>query len=249
MAQQVVYYGQARAVHPGVNNGILQDAPIVADILESMANADTAVINLPATGDAGEAPRLVQFMRHTGGDSTSLASATFACNNGDQIAFTIDPNGKGDVRAYQTVTHSLVGVTNGAATAVQIAASINSDKNLIPFLHAVAGLTANAVTLFPILSNPTAGVAITVQAQTQPTGPTSNPPPVQSCRFMITQQPAVIGFPAGFTDYKARTYVSQTPVIAGGVGFSWAYSATARALTITNTTGGAVNRVCVLVQQ
>ena len=237
MANQAVYFGQPRAVHPGVNNSLLQEAPVVADVLEAMANNDTAQVVLNTPGDSGMPPRVIEIYRHTGGDTTSAASATFAINNGEQITFLVDPNNKNDTRAYKTITTTLSGLTNGAATAAQIAASINADPKINGYMHAVAGLTANAFTLFPILSNP-----VLTASQSYPEGSWAP-------RFQVIQANALFAFAAGWTSYLSRTYVSQTKGLAGVTGFSYSYVPATRTLTVVNTTGGAINRVCIFVQQ
>jgi len=247
MTQQTIYYGLPRPPHPGVNNSMLQDGPIVCDIYDAMANADTAVLTLPVIGDLSMAPRDVQVYRHTGGDVTSAASATFALNNGATLQFQIDPNSKADStqRGQVQLNHTLVGLTNGSATAAQIAASINGDVNLQPYIRAVAGLTANAVTLFPMLSAPFLFKSTNIPAAQQFAALEGSQVP----QFTITGGTAanLLAFPAGFVGYNTRSYVSQTIGLAGVTGFSYAYNATTRALTLTNTTGGAVNRVSMLV--
>lgn len=220
MATQTNYISGADPRFPGVNQSELQEAPILLDVYDAMADDDDTKVTLPATGNPGLMPRLVQVARHTGGDITSAAAATRAMSNGDTAEFIIDPAGKGDSRALLRFTHVFVGLTGGAATPTEIAASINGDANLTPYVRAVAGLTANAVTLFP----KTARGRVTVGAQ-----------------------PGVLGF-SGTADYAKRIYVSQTcPILTAGTGWSWSYDANTRILTIKNETGGAVNRVHCMV--
>jgi len=200
-------------------NDYTQKGPIIADVYDSMADNDTAQITLDAPGDTKLPPRSVTVYRHTGGDITSLASATFAVNNGNTIEFWVDDDANGK---YTQIVHALAGVTNGAATAAQIAASINGDAVLSKYVVAVAGLTANAVTLFPRLAR---------------------------SKFYIGAQPAVLGW-AGVADYAARTYVSQNMGVLGiASGFSWSYNAATRVLTVQNELAAAADRVHIEVHR
>jgi hypothetical protein len=204
--------------HPGVNNSELQEGPMVLDIYESMADDDTAqVVVQAAAGNPGLPPRSVVVLRHTGGDITSAAAATRAMSSGNTADIFIDHDNNGK---YEQVTHIFTGLTAAAATPAEIAASLNADARLTPYLRAVAGLTANAVTLFPILPR---------------------------SKIYVGAQPATLGF-AGTADYSARTYVVQTQhILTGTTGFSWDYVAATRLFTLKNETGGAVNRVTAII--
>lgn len=218
MALQKVLFGAAIVAFPGVNNASLQQSPVVGDVYDSMAAADTAALPaFEAAGDSHMPPRSVQVFLQTGGDITSAAAATRAMSNGDTAEIYIDSDGNG---VYEKYIHSFVGLTAANATPAQIAASINGDAQLANKVYAVAGLTANAVTLFPV----------------QP-----------GSKLYVGAQPAPLGF-AGVADYTKRTYTSQTMVITGGVGWSWSYNAGTRVLTVKNETGGAVaGRIFIMV--
>jgi hypothetical protein len=219
MTAQTNYFAAIDAQHPGVNNSVLQASPYVYEIPEAMADDDTTTITLPV-GGTGRAPR-IQVARHTGGDITNATpAATYVVSNGDTYDFMIDPEGDG---VYRKVTHTLVGIASGgSATAIELAASINGDANLSPYILGVAGLTSNALTLFPI--TPRGKFYIAGGTQT-------------GCLFAGT-----------VVSQLNRTYVSQTIHIAAGTtGFSWSYVASTRVLTVKNETSGAVNRVQISV--
>lgn len=215
-----------------ITNDILQRGPTIADIYAAMADDDDTQITIPeaAVGTRRLCP-LVQVLRHTGGDITSAAAATRAMTDGDTAEIKVDIFGTGQ---WVTFTHTFSGLTAANATPAQIAASINADtQEIAPSLGvvgsqgyalnelvvAVASLTANAVTLFPVKPR---------------------------SKVIVGAQPSVLGF-AGTADYSKRIYVSQaTPVLLTGTGWSFSYNADTRVLTVKNETGGAVNRVQVI---
>lgn len=206
--------------HPGVNLNNLGFSPLLVDVFGAMADDDDVKVSFSKAGDSRLPPKAVSISRHTGGDMTSAASATFALNNGDTLVFSVDPDNNG---VFEEIVHALAGVTNGAATAAQIAASINADTKLSGKVVAVAGLTANAVTLF----------VATPRGKALVTGGTAS---------------ALLAFPGTGADSKKRVYVSQSsPVLTAGIGFSWSFNADTNELTVKNETGGAVNRVQVAV--
>lgn len=221
MSTQTNYVGVVDPRHPGVNNQILQEAPIVAEVPESMADNDTTDIQMPLTGNSYEPPLVVNVYTHTGGDITSTAAATKAINTGDTLIIQVDTVGNGKYTEY---THTLTNLTDGAATAAQLATSINADANLKNRILAVAGLTTNAVTLFPIT-------------------------PRGALRVVGGTAAAVAAFPGSVADAKARTYASQTLGVAGiASGWTWSFVASTGVLTVKNETGGAINRVRILVK-
>lgn len=220
MATATASISKADAQHPGVNQSVLQRAPIIIDVPDSMADNDDVLFTVP-TPVSEIGPRTVTAMRHTGGDITSAASATFVLSDGDTLILQIDPDGNG---VFVEVTHVLAGVSAGAATAAEIAASINGDTALAASTHAVAGLTSNAVTLFPAA----------IRGALRVIGGTAQ---------------TLLLFPGTVADWRARVYVSQSgPVIAGGTGWSWSYSAATRVLTVVNETGAAANRTTIVVE-
>lgn len=221
MTAQTGYIKAADPRFPGVNNSILQESPIVVEVPEAMADDDTTAIQLPTTGNTYQPPQRVMVVRHTGGDITSAAAATHVVSDGDTLKLQIDADGNGTFVEY---THAFSGCDAGAATAAQMAASINADSAIKGMVLAVAGLTANAFTLFPITNR-------------------------GALRVVGGTASSVLAFPGTLADTKARTYVSQTcPVIAGGTGWTWSFVASTGVLTVKNETGGAVNRVSIFVQ-
>lgn len=220
MTTQLNYISAVDPRHPGVNNSLLQESPIIAEVPEAMADNDTTDIQLPIKENGYNPPQSVNVYRHTGGDITSAAAATHVVSDGDTLKLQIDEDGNG---TFVEFTHTFAGLTAGAATPTELAASINGDAQFKGKIRAVAGLTANAVSLFPI----TARGALRVIGGTAA---------------------AVLAFPGTTADVKARTYASQScPVIAGGTGWSWSFVASTGALTVKNETGGAVARVRILV--
>lgn len=221
MTVQINYIGVADPRHPGVNQSILQESPIVAEVPEAMADNDTTEISLPLVGTSFQPPRQVSVFLHTGGDITSAAAATHVVSDGDTLKLQVDVKGNG---VFEEFTHTFSGCDAGAATPTQLAASINGDSALSSLLLAVEDLTSNAVTLFPI----------TARGALRVVGGTAS---------------SVLAFPGTTADTKARTYVSQSvPVIAGGTGWSWSFVASTGVLTVKNETGGAVNRTTIFVQ-
>lgn len=216
MATKTGYVNSADAPHPGVNDGILQSAPIVIEVPQALPDDDDVKLTLPV-GFSGRAPR-VQVDRHTGGDVTCTAAATYVVSDGDTIKLQLDADGNG---VYTEVTHTIAGVSAGAATAAELAASINADAALAPYILAVAGLTSNALTLFPL--KPRSKFYVSGGTQTG------------------------ISFAGTVTSQLNRTYVSQVPALASGTGWSYSYVASTRVLTVKNETGGAVNRVQIQV--
>ncbi len=222
MAAQTNYFSTVDPTHPGVNQSMLQEGPIVLEIPQSMADDDTTDFVFPAAGDTKRPPIVVQPYRHTGGDMTSAASATFALSNGDTLEFQVDPDGNG---VYATLIHTLAAVSPGAATAAEIAASFNADTKFNADFRAVAGLTANAVSIFPK----------SVRG---------------ACRVVGGTASALLAFPGTGADNKKRTYVSQSaPVLTAGTGWSWSYVVSTRTLTVKNETGGAVTRTAIFIQR
>jgi len=234
MSDVVNQYGKTPPCFVGLSEERLSKSPGFLDILDSMNNADTTTFIYTETAgtDRRVPPSRIQVYRHTGGDITnSSPAATYTNSTGDTLTFAID-DGAGNNRpdgvpfsgaVIPQYTHSLVGLTAANATAVQIAASINGDKNINTKIRAAAGLTSNAVTIAPI-------------------------GPLGSVQVVGASASAGIAFAATVADAKKRTYVSQSLVIAGGTGFSWSYNAGTRTLIVTNSTGGAVNRVVILFE-
>jgi len=210
------------APHPGINESILQESPILLEVPLAMPDDDTTAYVFTGAGQSGLPPRTVTVLRHTGGDITNTVNANWAVNNGDTILYQVDAGGTGK---FVQFTHALAGVTNGAATAVQVAASLNADTTFKKTAVAVAGLTANRVSIFATL-------------------------PRSAIRVVGGTAQTVILFPGTAADYQARTYVSQSvSVIAGGTGWSWSYAAATKTLTVQNETGGAVNRVLIVIER
>lgn len=221
MTAQTGYLKTVDPRFPGVNNSILQESPIISEVPEAMADDDTTTIQMPLTGNTYQPPQRVSVARHTGGDITSAAAATHVVSDGDTLKLQIDVDGNGTFVEY---THTFTGCDAGAATAAQMATSINADTAINDKVLAVAGLTSNAVTLFPITNR-------------------------GALRVVGGTASSVLAFPGTLADTKARTYVSQTcPVIATGTGWSWSFVASTGVLTVKNETGGAVNRVTIFVQ-
>lgn len=229
MALKTASFALAFTAFWGVNFSRLQDNPVIIDVPDSMADNDTVQYVFDPQGDISLPPQSVRVYTHTSGDITNTVDATWSVNNGDTLIFSIDDAGLNTARTPSerkagrlTVTHALASVTNGAATAAQVAASINADTNLRLYVYAVAGLTANRVTLFPrhplVKFNVSGGTAQTV-----------------------------LLFPAGDADWSNRVFASQADTLSGGTGWSWTYNASTRTLTIQNETGGAVARTCILV--
>jgi hypothetical protein len=225
-----------------LGNEKFNNLPTVADVYAAMADNDDTVITWPAEsqGAAALPPSAVQVYIHSGGDITSAAAATRAMSNGDLATIEVDIEGNG---RWTKFSHSFTGLTAANATPAEIAASINADAqkvvkafdnegsyiqnaqgyngySLNQLVRAVASLTANAVTLFPILPR---------------------------SKVRVTVQPAVLGF-AGTADYSKRTYTMQVMALTGGTGWVVTYNADTRALTVKNETGGAVNRVFIIVR-
>lgn len=222
MALIANFFSTVDPPHPGINESILQESPIVLEVPGAMADDDTTAFVFTGPGQSGLPPRTVTILRHTGGDITNTVNANWAVNNGDTILYQVDAGGTGKFTQF---THALAGVTNGAATAVQVAASLNADTTFKKTAVAVAGLTANRVTIFPIS-------------------------PRSSIRVVGGTAQTVILFPGTVADYMARVYVSQTaPILLAGTGWSWSYNATTKTLTIQNETGGAVNRVVIFIER
>lgn len=226
MATAAVAFAGVYARFPGVNDSELQESPILIDCPTSLAASDNVQYTLPAAGDVGTPPFAMEVYTHSGGDLTSAAGATFNLQVTDTLTFSIDEKGYNSAltqaqmkQGRQSVTVALAGVTPGSATAAQIAAAINADAVASKYIFAVAGLTANAVSLFPKQPN----IKFSVSGGTAQT---------------------LLQFPAGDADFNARTYTKEDPSL-----WTMTYAAGTRLLTITNGTGGAKNRVVALVRR
>jgi len=231
MAAKTAIFAAALTRFVGLANDELQNQPVLIEVPDSMANGDTVSFTYDANGDLALPPHEVKVLTHTGGDLTNGADGNWNVNNGDTIVFGVDEKGynytltPSQMKAgRQALTHALAGVTNGAATPAQVAASINADKGINSYIYAVASLTANRVTLFPkkpyVVFNVTGGTAQTT-----------------------------IQFPGGDADWSKRIYSSTTGVVPGGTGWSWTYNASTRTLTVTNQTGSGSARNVVLVRR
>lgn len=221
MAHVTASISQVDAQFQGLSNESLQATPIVLDVYTAIPDDDDVQYTFAAAGDTYMPPRLVQVYRHTGGDITNTTPAgTYAVTTGETIIFQIDTDGSG---TFTQFTHTTTGLSAEAATAAQFATSINADTAINPYVFAVAGLTTNAVTLFPKKIR-------------------------GAVRIVGGTAVGDFAWPGTTADYKARTYVSQSePILTAGTGWSYSYVASTRVLTVKNETGGTVNRVTILV--
>lgn len=109
----------------------------------------------------GMPPVSVDIFTHDGG-LTNGADDNWAVNNGDTIIYEVsvpDTDDSNAIAALQqkgakgTVwtkyTHVLSGVTDGAVTKTELAASLNADSTLYEYAFAAADITAERVTLYP----------------------------------------------------------------------------------------------------
>lgn len=151
---------------------------------------------------------------HDGGLSTG-ATATHVTSDGDTIVFDFkDPdNALNDSFSdgFTSVTHTLDGVTGGAATAAEIVASLNADTAFTAWAYAAVTAT-NVVTVFP--KGPLGQVKIG-------TGSTSA---------------AASDFAATTADNAARTFTKVDMVDAA---YTMTYAAATKTLTITDVAGTA----------
>ena len=103
-----------------------------------------------------EIPARVQVYTHNGGVDNTV-DGTWNVSDGDTFIFEVwDPDivGGGETDAdgnpvFTKITHSLAGVTGGAATPGEVSDSLQQDTELNKWLVAANGLTANRVTIFP----------------------------------------------------------------------------------------------------
>jgi hypothetical protein len=105
-----------------------------------------------STEEGGLPPSGLEIYLHDGGFTAS--GGTYAVTDGETLVIAFhDPDA--DDRELQCdpdpnfveVSHTLAGVTGGAATDVQVVASLNADPAFTAYAH--AGLVSGAVTIFP----------------------------------------------------------------------------------------------------
>jgi hypothetical protein len=204
---------------------ILVEAP-------SVANADSLVLVRDASlFEAAMPPMGIEVFTHNGGLLNGV-NANWAVNNGDEIHIAVyDPEAADDDRIvgsgadinhvperfFVPIVHVLAGVTNGAATAAEVAASLNADATYTKYAYAGAGITANRVTLFPR----------GIRGRLKVTGGNAQ---------------TVIQWPSGEASNLERTFTRVTTSE-----WAVTYVVSTKTLTVTNGTGATVNRVAVVV--
>lgn len=193
----------------------------------SVGIAGTFTFQHPALANGEkEMPARVVVYTHDGGMTNGTVAATYVLSDGDTLDFqALDPasplnkvGSAADINnpanLFLSFTHTLSGVTAGAATAAEIAASLNGDATFAAFAYADGGnVTTNAVTIFP------KGISGEIKV----TGG--------------TVQTAMV-FPAGGADNKDRTLSSQP-----AADWSWTYATATGLVTVTNGSGAAVDKV------
>lgn len=214
-------------------NVYVLDAPLVAqnDTIEFTFGDDTSL----DASNSNDIHRMllsgVFIWTHDGG-LTNTVNANWAVNNGDTIIFEVnDPDGdpvtdidytKQKNTWLKRITHTLSGVTNGAATAAQVKASLASDTELSKWVYVESGVTANRVSIFPK----------GMEGKVQVVGGTAQ---------------AVILFPQGtLADNRLRTY-TYAPIVAAD--WTMTFNGSTKKLIITRANAVSATKVLVKIQQ
>lgn len=193
----------------------------------SVGIAGTFSFQHPSLADGEkEMPARVVVYTHDGGMTNGTVAATYVLSDGDTLEFrakdpasplnkvgsAADINNPGNL--YLSFTHTLSGVTAGAATAAEIADSLNGDATFASFAYADGGnVTTNAVTIFP------KGITGFIDV----TGGSAQ---------------AVMVFPAAGASNSARTFSSEPDA-----SWTWTHAASTGLVTVTNASGAAVDKV------
>lgn len=172
--------------------------------------------------EGGLPPSGLEIYLHDGG--FTAGGGTYADADGDTLVLSFhDPdlddrcNQCDPVPLFLDVTHTLDGVTGGAATDAQVVASLNADLEFRKYGH--AGLVSGAVTIFPIGANAVVKVG---------EGSTANA--------------LAAAFPTTASDNGTRTFARQDIVAA-----AWTASYAAATKTYTITSVAASEKVHVVV--
>jgi len=202
-----------------------------------MADADTLEWVRDALVSEAAYPHMgLDVYTHDGGLENTTPAATYANTDGDTITFQFfDPDAADDDRVigsaadlgqpdrlFTEVVHTLAGVTAGAATPAQIAASLNGDAEFSKWAYAAAGaISANGVAVFPR----------GLRGQARVTG---------------VSAAAGIVYPGTTVKNAERTFTRVGPLM-GGSGWDVSYAAATKTVVVTNNTGGPVSRVAAVI--
>jgi hypothetical protein len=144
----------------------------------------------------------------------------------------------GDITSAAAATRAM---SNGDLATIEV--DIEGNGRWTKFSHSFTGLTAANATPAEIAASINADAQKVVKAFDNEGSYIQN---AQGYNGYSLNQ-LVRGF-AGTADYSKRTYTMQVMALTGGTGWVVTYNADTRALTVKNETGGAVNRVFIIVR-